>query len=376
MGQLSNFRPLYKCASELVSSQLQDANSGLLFDKFPKGWKLNRDKCEFEKSSWIQECVQRGCGQAHLVSEACRRQAEMAAKLGGFTLWLRNTSRFMTGLGRSHPLENGFAWHTTLGCPYLAGSGVKGVVRAWDREEGAAKDQLAERYGSPESGIGAWCFLDLLPCERPKLVQEIMTPHYGPYYSEGQIPGDWHSPVPIPFLAVEKNCSWQLSVVPRRKGSNASDAAKLRELLVNALEWNGAGAKTAVGYGRFEVDSDTERRELKKAQARKEAQAAEQARATVLETMDDDVRELALLSENEGWFAASGNTAMVQGLDTYLTNKETLSKSASEWLRDKVFESTNKGMWEDPDASKWQKKPKKKVWADRVKRVKSMTQDT
>lgn len=41
---------------------------------------------------------------------------------------------FTTGLGNEHPLENGFAFLNPYGLPYLAGSGVKGVLRTAARE--------------------------------------------------------------------------------------------------------------------------------------------------------------------------------------------------------------------------------------------------
>jgi CRISPR/Cas system CMR subunit Cmr6 (Cas7 group RAMP superfamily) len=43
----------------------------------------------------------------------------------------------------------------------------------------------------------------------PELVPEVMTPHYGDWYATSgaaiaeNAPGDWMSPTPIPFLAVE-----------------------------------------------------------------------------------------------------------------------------------------------------------------------------
>lgn len=40
-----------------------------------------------------------------------------------------STAPFATGLGNEHPVENGFAFLTPYGLPYLAGSGVKGVLR-------------------------------------------------------------------------------------------------------------------------------------------------------------------------------------------------------------------------------------------------------
>ncbi len=40
-----------------------------------------------------------------------------------------STSPFVTGVGMEHPVENGFAFLSPYGLPYLAGSGVKGVLR-------------------------------------------------------------------------------------------------------------------------------------------------------------------------------------------------------------------------------------------------------
>jgi len=40
-----------------------------------------------------------------------------------------STAPFATGLGNEHPIENGFAFLAPYGLPYLAGSGVKGILR-------------------------------------------------------------------------------------------------------------------------------------------------------------------------------------------------------------------------------------------------------
>lgn len=47
----------------------------------------------------------------------------------GLRVEARSTAPFATGLGNEHPVENGFAFLTPYGLPYLAGSGVKGVLR-------------------------------------------------------------------------------------------------------------------------------------------------------------------------------------------------------------------------------------------------------
>jgi len=45
--------------------------------------------------------------------------------LGGEPLLIRTAWRFVSGLGRSRPVENGFVWHHTLGVPYLPGSSIR-----------------------------------------------------------------------------------------------------------------------------------------------------------------------------------------------------------------------------------------------------------
>jgi len=47
----------------------------------------------------------------------------------GYRRSAMSTAPFATGLGLEHPIENGFAFLTPYGLPYLAGSGVKGVLR-------------------------------------------------------------------------------------------------------------------------------------------------------------------------------------------------------------------------------------------------------
>lgn len=62
----------------------------------------------------LQELNQR---QARLFpAEGWQRQAEL-------------TSPLLTGSGNPHPVENGFAFLSPYGVPYLAGSGIKGVMR-------------------------------------------------------------------------------------------------------------------------------------------------------------------------------------------------------------------------------------------------------
>ncbi|MCZ7635035.1 MAG: type III-B CRISPR module RAMP protein Cmr6 [Verrucomicrobia bacterium] len=77
-----------------------------------------------------------------------------------------------------------------------------------------------------------------------------MTPHYGAYYAGKGPPADWLSPNPIPFLTVAPDQLFQFVLAPASRAAQL-DCTTAAQWLTDALAWLGAGAKTAVGYGRF-----------------------------------------------------------------------------------------------------------------------------
>ena len=197
-------------------------------------------------------------------------QVRLIQKLNGTFKAFKTTSSFVTGMGQDHPLENGFAFHPTYGTPYLPGSSVKGMLRhffthhyQWQDETGK-KAFLNHVFGSdnPEQPtIGNYLFFDALPTETVTMHTEIMTPHYGDWYAKGGdtkgktkldgtvIPGDWHKPIPIQFLAV-KNATFLFAIAPRNGTTEQHDYLSfLFKGLDCILMHLGAGAKTATGFG-------------------------------------------------------------------------------------------------------------------------------
>ncbi len=260
-------RALYK----IVSSETQPknkGNAGLWYDKYcdewPEiKWSLKSYKAgnkEFHpKQNWIDKVTGK-VGNGDELTEACNRLRELAKAQGAEDVRFFSTQwRFVTGLGREHPVENGFAWHHTLGVPYLPGSSVKGMVRAWAEQwEDIDKTESNRIFGPEGAGkVGSVIFFDAIPTDPVRLEADIMTPHYAPYYSDGEAPGDWHDPTPIPFLTVAAKQPFQFAIAPRNS-NNKDDAAQAREWLKEALGWIGAGAKTAVGYGRFKPTGSSE----------------------------------------------------------------------------------------------------------------------
>jgi len=88
-----------------------------------------------------------------------------------------------------------------------------------------------------------------------QLMPDVMTPHYGPYYQGNEPPADWHNPVPVPFLVVDSKQDFLFGILPRRplETQDKEDCLKAAGWLIRALKYVGGGAKTAAGYGRFEL---------------------------------------------------------------------------------------------------------------------------
>jgi CRISPR-associated protein Cmr6 len=113
-------------------------------------------------------------------------------------------------------------------------------------------NEINQIFGPKESNsVGSVIFLDAIPVRPVQLRGDVMTPHYVPYYQKSDPPGDWHSPVPIPFLVVAPGQEFLFGIMPRNPMKDKMDCLRAKNWLIRALEYIGAGAKTAVGYGRF-----------------------------------------------------------------------------------------------------------------------------
>jgi len=288
--------PLYQSEmlkNEPLIKQIGQGNAGLRFNKFfmhwGKDWRIeegDKDK-EGGKMRWIKTISEHPVGNRSLLSEAVERLINLVDKRGGEFRCYRTIWRFATGLGLNHPIENGMTWHHTLGVPYLPGSSFKGLVRAWvEQWLGLSDDEINRIFGSQETGsnnekigVGSIIFFDALPVAPVRLAADVMTPHYQKYYSGSEAPGDWQDPNPIPFLTVDEQQVFLFALAPRKIGvpENQSDIEKVWQWVDQALQNVGAGAKTAVGYGRFERCEQEENKLRTALMQRKEKQEAEKA---------------------------------------------------------------------------------------------------
>jgi CRISPR-associated protein Cmr6 len=259
--------PLYRLASEPALAA--EGNRGLWYGRFFNRYDANWAIPEDGKSKWVSDNAEPAGQRESLHGQALRHLALITA-LGGRGAVFKTDWHFATGLGLPHPVENGLIWHHTLGVPYLAGSAVKGLVRAWvevwdeSLNDGEKAQRLSDWFGTTEQA-GRFRFFDALPVERVMLAADVMTPHMDKWYEEGgkigepcqepyrRIPADWHAPVPVPFLVV-KEAKLLFGMAPRRP-EFAEELPQVFAALKQALDWLGAGAKTAAGYGRMVEDA-------------------------------------------------------------------------------------------------------------------------
>ncbi len=256
-----NKRPLYYGAD--ILSLPDGGNAGLWYDKFCCSWtSLSARDADFNKAKWVGDATG-PCGDPDELQRRAERQSAMIEHLNGRCLDLQATGPFVAGLGRAHPVKNGFLWHHGLGVPYLPGPSVKGAVSAWAKRWKAEDDVVCRRTLGSEGQVGDVIFFDALPTRPVVLKADVITPHYGDYDREGKPPGDWISPVPISFLSVAARAIFRFAVAPRGQSGEASCDTVCR-WLEDALEWLGAGARTAVGYGRFDKARPAPPREFEK----------------------------------------------------------------------------------------------------------------
>jgi CRISPR-associated protein Cmr6 len=169
--------------------------------------------------------------------------------------------RLVVGLGSESVLETSMTLHHVYGFPYIPASAIKGIARAYalyaeakaSHEDdlrlypAAHIDETATKIFGTLSQAGKVIFFDAFPTEFPKLEVDVVNVHYQDYYSKGETPGDWMSPVPSFFLAVAPNTRFNFYLASR----DSDLLARAKEWLYNGLTQLGIGGKTNAGYGYF-----------------------------------------------------------------------------------------------------------------------------
>lgn len=296
-------------------------NFGLIFQKF----------FPYDNNSWktdhsIDEILKKYSSHASLIKKKNKQQDDFLTGyhlLSSEILQIRASlaSRLVTGIGQVSPAEVGMVFDRNMGIPYIPASSVKGAVRyAYcinymresdendpyiESDNGKTEFLTTEPgftalFGTPDDknpSKGGFCFMDAYPATSPVIKSDIMNPHFGQYYQGNSPPLETESPVPIKFLAVEKGLEFNFRGYFIKKGGAEPYKEKLINAFKTALEETGLGAKTAVGYGRFEKIEDLTSIILTKSKKLQEEEKAEKRKAE-LATMTDDERDLAAFDDN------------------------------------------------------------------------------
>jgi CRISPR-associated protein Cmr6 len=242
-------------------------NPGLIFDRFVQNWGQNSGK-EAKKEAWKEVETAAKKLDTTLLQNWNTRWEKTVRHVNAEPFKLKTDWRFVAGLGHKGSLEVGFTFHR-YGFPFLPGSSVKGIARAYAwlveerRETGAdflnifgRAPQRGEEEGAAQSGHAIFFDAIPAPARLPKLELDVMTPHYPDYYGDKNnrvAPTDSQSPIPVYFLTVAPGVEFRFAVGWR--GEFNDEARHLRSLaqdwLLKGLAELGAGAKTSAGYGYF-----------------------------------------------------------------------------------------------------------------------------
>jgi len=257
---------------DVTTSGIRDVdNFYLKFHKYARYGEFDRANGQkdfrffFEKSEGKRKVTHRlqfdFHQQKNLIQQVCKDQYQSAARLHGedhlSTADFKVDWRLVVGLGGASVYETSMTLHHLYGFPYIPASGIKGMVNAYVHTQVANNqkndDDIQRIFGTQEQA-GSIIFYDALPKTPPNIKPDVMNPHYTPYYQPNNTtayPADYHKPVPVNFLTVT-DTTFAFTIGVRK---NMDDKQRKRLLAITqkwlkeALEEQGIGAKTAVGYG-------------------------------------------------------------------------------------------------------------------------------
>ena len=306
---------LREYAEKLWSGEVAMENLGLILDKIIPFVKSNSGKSKSHKStlSSIKEKIFKNVKDFERFLNSTVRNSftdyevffrnyeETTITYKSKIVTMKTKSRLVVGLGDESVYEISIRLHRNYGVPYIPGSALKGVAKHYAihrlaenlvecengdffKHAGSVQNSVEEPDDSKVSGdvkslsfeidgvemtfedirrifgtqrwVGEVVFFDAFPTpeqlkSKPILELDIMNPHYQPYYQHGEAPGDWHSPTPIFILTVPKGFEFIFSLAPREAG-DGEIVEKAEVLLREVLQRFGVGAKTSLGYGRFQ----------------------------------------------------------------------------------------------------------------------------
>jgi CRISPR type III-B/RAMP module RAMP protein Cmr6 len=240
----------------------QCGNLGLLLDKYvpQRVIQESRERGTF-KSHWLQEISKGHTEDRQLAESIYRRWLNLTTAMSARHFRAVTESRLVVGLGGETVVETDLTLHSLYGLPFVPGSALKGVTRAYVTGEIAEHksaridedDETIQRiFGSERMG-GTVIFFDAMPLHgRFALELDIINVHYAGYYSEKKLPTNDQHPNPVTFLTVADSVFvFALAARHPERQEHRDDVPVATKWLQEALQEYGIGGKTSAGYGYF-----------------------------------------------------------------------------------------------------------------------------
>jgi CRISPR-associated protein Cmr6 len=140
-----------------VANGFADAAPGHRFNLYFPIWRADWSPDNQGKKDAIKACTRIPPPVIELLDGLRKRQQTLfAAFPEGLHVAALSSAPFATGLGNEHPVENGFAFLTPYGLPYLAGSGIKGVLRRAAEELALFPEDFADKNNRLPTLLDVW----------------------------------------------------------------------------------------------------------------------------------------------------------------------------------------------------------------------------
>ena len=196
-------------------------------------------------------------GQRELIAAYDARWQHTAVELGAITFSARPHWRVIIGKGTNDLLELGITLHPVFGFPIVPATALKGVSRAYARwvVEAPAEemDRLLGKVEEQGASRGDLLFLEGAPADPPVIERDVINPAFGAYYRDSRTPpASYLSPSPIFFLALGARSRYRFGVASLSGDREAAERGV--HWLQGALTELGVGAKSAAGYGYWELE--------------------------------------------------------------------------------------------------------------------------
>jgi CRISPR-associated protein Cmr6 len=263
-------KALRESHNAFVSSSLESSsNLALRLSKINSNIDDEGQHSEKDKMLAVMTGYQMSADQQTSYQYAFNRwQQAMHQQVDSVNFEIKSSTKALLGIGNASVHEFGVSLSYPMGVPVISGTSIKGLLSSYLARHGGVGWQRSQRdsqksewqvelFGGDlkrldqvKSYIGSVIFNDawLLPNRRKWFTPDIINVHHQSYYSAKQMPDGMDNPIPIKIAALSPDLTFFVSI------QGADDAIQfLLPVLELALKEEGLGAKTATGYGRFEM---------------------------------------------------------------------------------------------------------------------------